>query len=120
MPVAEIARTLDVAYVLDGSVRKAGDRLRVAVRLIRADNGYVAWSESYDRPVGDILMIQDNGHGFMPGAAGSGSEAGGFGLIGVSERAQLLRGKVAIHSEPGQGTTVSVRVPLLRGDKHGQ
>ena len=67
-----------------------------------------------------ILMIEDNGHGFRSGASGSDSEGGGFGLIGVSERAQLLRGKVAIHSEPGQGTTVSVRVPLLRGDKHGQ
>lgn len=60
LPVAEIARTLGVAFVLDGSVRKAGGRLRVAVRLMRADNGYVAWSESYDRPVGDILMIQDD------------------------------------------------------------
>jgi two-component system sensor histidine kinase DegS len=56
----------------------------------------------------------------MPGASGSGSEAGGFGLIGVSERAELLRGKVAIHSEAGQGTTVSVRIPLLGGDKHEQ
>jgi len=67
-----------------------------------------------------IFMIQDNGHGFLPGAAGSGSEAGGFGLIGVSERAQLLCGRVAIHSEPGQGTTVSVRIPLLSSEKYGQ
>ena len=67
-----------------------------------------------------ILMIRDNGRGFVPGASGSGSEAGGFGLIGVSERAQLLRGKVAIYSEPGQGTTVSVRIPLHGGDKHEQ
>jgi TolB-like protein/DNA-binding winged helix-turn-helix (wHTH) protein len=59
IPVADIARALGVAYVLDGSVRKSGGRLRVAARLIRADNGYVAWSESYDRPAGDILMIQD-------------------------------------------------------------
>jgi transcriptional activator of cad operon len=58
--VADIARTLGVAYVLDGSVRKSGGRLRVAVRLIRADNGYVVWSDTYDRPSGDILMIQDD------------------------------------------------------------
>jgi len=60
IPVAEIARTLGVAYVLDGSVRKSGARLRVAARLIRADNGYVVWSETYDRPFDDILMVQDD------------------------------------------------------------
>jgi len=59
-PVAEIAAALKVRYVLDGSVRKSGGRLRVAARLVRADNGYVAWSESYDRPLHDILMVQDD------------------------------------------------------------
>jgi transcriptional activator of cad operon len=59
MTVAEIAKALGVAYVLDGSVRKAGARLRVAARLIRAESGYVVWSESYDRPLNDILMVQD-------------------------------------------------------------
>jgi TolB-like protein len=58
--IADIARTLGVAYVLDGSVRKSGARVRVAARLIRADNGYVVWSESYDRPFDDILMVQDD------------------------------------------------------------
>jgi transcriptional activator of cad operon len=46
--------------VLDGSVRKSGSRLRVATRLIRVDNGYVVWSESYDRLLDDILMVQDD------------------------------------------------------------
>ena len=58
--IADIAKTLGVAYVLDGSVRKSGARLRVDVRLIRADNGYVVWSETYDRPFDDILMVQDD------------------------------------------------------------
>ncbi len=58
--VAEIAKQLGVAYVLDGSVRKSGARLRVDARLIRADNGYVVWSETYDRPLDDILMVQDD------------------------------------------------------------
>jgi TolB-like protein len=60
IPVPEIAKTLAVAYLLDGSVRKSGNRLRVAARLIRADNGYVVWSEAYDRPVDDLLMVQDD------------------------------------------------------------
>jgi len=53
--IADIAKTLGVAYVLHGSVRKSGARLRVAARLIRADNGYVVWSETYDRAIGRHL-----------------------------------------------------------------
>jgi transcriptional activator of cad operon len=58
--IPEIAKTLGVAYVLDGSVRKAGARVRVDARLIRADNGFVVWSETYDRPFSDLLMVQDD------------------------------------------------------------
>ena len=58
--VAEIAKALGVAYVLDGSVRKSGARLRVAARLVRADTGYVVWTETYDRPFDDLLMVQDD------------------------------------------------------------
>ena len=60
LPIAEIARSLHVSYVLDGSVRKSGDTLRVAARLLRADDGYVVWSENYDRPLDDKLMVQDD------------------------------------------------------------
>jgi TolB-like protein len=60
LPLAEIARSLRVSYVLDGSVRKSGDTLRVAARLVRADDGYVVWSENYDRPLDDKLMVQDD------------------------------------------------------------
>jgi transcriptional activator of cad operon len=58
--IAEIAKALGVAYVLDGSVRKSGARIRVDARLIRADNIFVVWSETYDRPFSDILMVQDD------------------------------------------------------------
>ena len=58
--IPEIAKALDVAYVLDGSTRKSGDRLRVAARLIRAGDGLVVWSDSYDRVWGDILTVQDD------------------------------------------------------------
>jgi len=59
IPVAEIAKTLGVTYVLDGSVRKSGPQIRVTARLVRADNGYVIWSETYDRPFRDLIMVQD-------------------------------------------------------------
>ncbi len=60
LTIAQIANSLLVNYVLDGSVRKSGDRLRVAARLIQADNGFVVWSENYDRPSDDILWVQED------------------------------------------------------------
>jgi len=60
VPLADMARSLGVAYLLDGSVRKSGGRVRIAARLVRGDNGYVMWSETYDRPFTDILMVQDD------------------------------------------------------------
>jgi TolB-like protein len=60
LPLPEIAKSLKVTYVLDGSVRKSDATLRVAARLVRADDGYVLWSETYDRPVDDKLMVQDD------------------------------------------------------------
>lgn len=55
----EIARQLHVANVLEGSVRKSGDQLRITVQLTRAAGGYYLWSETYDRKMGDIFKIQD-------------------------------------------------------------
>jgi TolB-like protein len=60
VPLAEIAKTLGVAFVLDGSVRKSTARFRVAARLVRADSGYVIWSETYDRPLVDKLLVQED------------------------------------------------------------
>jgi len=60
VPLGEIASKLGVVYLLDGSVRKSGTRLRVAARLVRADNGFVMWSETYDRTVADLLLVQDD------------------------------------------------------------
>ena len=58
--VAEVSASLHVAYVLDGSVRKSGNTLRVAARLTRAPDGFVMWSETYDRSWSDKLMVQDD------------------------------------------------------------
>jgi TolB-like protein/Tfp pilus assembly protein PilF len=56
----EISRELGVDAVVEGSVRRAGDRLRVNVELVDAATGYQIWSESYDRTVDDIFAIQDD------------------------------------------------------------
>jgi adenylate cyclase len=59
MDVREIARQLGVGFVLEGSVRKAGGRLRISGQLIDAANGYHLWAEQYDRREDDIFAIQD-------------------------------------------------------------
>ncbi len=57
--LSEIARQLRVDAVVEGSVRRSGDRLRVNVELVDATTGFQIWSESYDRTVEDIFAIQD-------------------------------------------------------------
>lgn len=54
-----IAGELRVRYLLDGSLRESGDALRISARLVRADDGFVIWSENYDRPKSDRVRIQD-------------------------------------------------------------
>jgi len=58
--VLEIARKLRVATVVEGSVRKAGNRIRVTAQLISATDGYHLWSESYDRELEDVFRVQDD------------------------------------------------------------
>jgi adenylate cyclase len=57
--VQEVAREFGVDYVLEGSVRKAGDRIRVTVQLIDAETDRHVWAERYDRELKDIFAIQD-------------------------------------------------------------
>ena len=57
--LAEIARALNVSHVLEGSVRKAGNTLRITAQLVRADNGYHLWSQTFDRQTADIFKVQD-------------------------------------------------------------
>jgi TolB-like protein/Flp pilus assembly protein TadD len=59
VPVDSIARALRVANVLEGSVRRSGERVRVAVQLINATTGYHLWGASYDRELKDVFAIQD-------------------------------------------------------------
>lgn len=58
--VVEIGRILNVGAVLEGSVRKSGTRVRVAVQLVNVADGYQLWSESFDRTLDDIFAVQDD------------------------------------------------------------
>jgi serine/threonine protein kinase/Tfp pilus assembly protein PilF len=57
--IPEIGRQLNVATVLEGSVRKVGNRLRITAQLINVADGYYLWSERYDRDMEDVFAIQD-------------------------------------------------------------
>ncbi len=57
--VKQVAETLAVRYVLEGSIRKGGDRIRVTAQLIDADSGNHIWAERFDRDVSDIFAVQD-------------------------------------------------------------
>jgi adenylate cyclase len=57
--VQQVSRELGVQYVLEGSVRKVGDRVRITAQLIDATKGYHLWAERYDRELRDIFAIQD-------------------------------------------------------------
>jgi TolB-like protein/tetratricopeptide (TPR) repeat protein len=59
-PLAEIGKALRVATILDGSVYKAGNRVRVSVQLVNVSDGAHLWSETYDRTIDDMFAVQDD------------------------------------------------------------
>jgi TolB-like protein len=54
-----VGQALNVAHILEGSVRKSGNRLRITAQLIKVDDGYHLWSDTYDRELTDVFAIQD-------------------------------------------------------------
>ena len=63
--IRDIAIRLNVDKVLEGSVRKAGNRVRITAQLINAADGYHIWSENYDRNLTDIFEVQDEISGII-------------------------------------------------------
>ena len=58
-PIPEIAQQLGVAYVIEGSVRKAGNKVRITAQLIKAADGFHVWSDTFTRDLKDIFAVQD-------------------------------------------------------------
>ena len=82
---ATMATELHVAHLLEGSVRKAGNRVRITAQLIRADSGYELWSKTFDRTLDDLFQLQDQ-------IAGSVVEA---------LKVKLLGGSLPVRQAPG-------------------
>jgi len=98
-----IGQKLNVAHVLEGSVRKSGNRVRVTAQLIKAADGYHLWTESYDRDLDDIFAIQDDIARKVTDAL---SVTLGVGDLGVSTRNvaaydTFLEGRARYHSSAG-------------------
>jgi TolB-like protein/Tfp pilus assembly protein PilF len=97
--ISDVAHDLNVDNVLEGSVRKAGNRVRITTQLIRASDSSHLWSETYDRDLNDIFKVQDEISGEVVDAlkvrllkgAESQSEVGGTRLAGAYEA--YLRGR---------------------------
>ena len=58
--IQAIGEALGVSHVLEGSVRRAGEQLRITAQLIRSSDGFHVWSGTYDRPFADVLAVQDD------------------------------------------------------------
>lgn len=95
-------------------LRIAQEALSNASRHARAYRVGVTLSFMVDEVT---LDVRDDGHGFDPLAVPARTGTGGFGLDGMRARAERIAGFLTVESEPGQGTAVSARVPLVRHDR---
>ncbi len=113
--VREIGKLLGVAYILEGSVRKAGDQVRITAQLIRADNGFHLWSETYDRKLENVFDLQAELAGAIAKALELPLGLGGDAAL-VSERsadpqayAMYLQARAA-YRERGDGVKKSIEL----------
>lgn len=114
--VREVARSLNVGAVLEGTVRRAGDRLRVSAQLTRAGDRLVLWSESYEREARDVFAVQDDITRAIVGALRvklEGTRASTAGALhGTSDLEAhdlYLRGRYAWNKRTPEGLNEAIR-----------
>jgi len=88
--IGDIAKTLGVRHVLEGSVRKSGSKLRITAQLIRASDGSHLWSQTYDRDLADIFKVQDEIAGTVANALEVALRSGTTGRSEASQEAYSL------------------------------
>lgn len=102
--MSEIGRELGVAHILEGSIRKSGNDIRISAQLIRADNGFQLWSDTYDRSLEDIFAIQDEIAEAVITALSVTLSAGEFNRPGMTSNVQayeaFLRADTALNPIP--------------------
>jgi TolB-like protein len=111
--VAEIGRELSVANLLEGSVRKAGNTVRITAQLVRADTGFHLWSATYDRDLKDVFQVQDDIARVVVDKLKV-TLAGGIPTMAVrTENAEvhnlLLQGNFAVQTDTDAGTAEALK-----------
>ena len=89
--IADVARELSVDHVLEGSVRKSGNKVRITTQLIRASDSSHLWSDTYDRSLEDIFAVQDEISGQVVDALKMKLLADGHGATRMSEARAMRR-----------------------------
>jgi len=100
LDVPQIAARLDVEYVLEGSVRKAGDRIRVTAQLIDAATNSHLWSQTYDRSMGDLFAVQDEVAGSVAAALNATLDGAGVQArapVSIGAYQSYLQGQFLYH-----------------------
>jgi serine/threonine-protein kinase len=105
--VREVGRTLDVAFVLEGSVRMSGHSLRVTVQLVSATDGFQLWSRRYERNIDDVFAVQDDiareiVNTLRSGSAGQPSFFRSGKLENVEAYSWYLRGRYHLNRQTGE------------------
>ena len=89
-PIAEIARTLNVQYAVEGSVRRGGNKVRIDVQLIQTSDQTHLWADSYTGDLGDILLLQDEVAAAVAGQIRVALPVGGLGVNGAKGTARAV------------------------------
>jgi adenylate cyclase len=114
--VQDVARDLGVQYVVEGSVRRAGARVRVNVQLIEADSGRHVWAERYDRELADIFELQDELTRHIVAALPSRVESARLELVkrkkpsDMSVYDRVLRAKLCHHSGSPEDNALGLKL----------
>lgn len=105
-----IAKALDVAFVLQGSVRKGGDVARVVATLIDAHTGFTSWTQTFDRKLADILAVQSEIANTVEGAlsarmgSGGSTARGNGGTTNIAAYDALLQGRALFYNDGGEAS----------------
>jgi TolB-like protein/DNA-binding SARP family transcriptional activator len=111
-----IGQALSVTHLLEGSVRKAGDRLRITAQLIKADDGTHVWTENYDRQLTDVFAIQEDiaraiaGALRMPLGLRPGENLVAYRPVDQETYELYLRGKAAVRTRNVEGFSLMQQV----------
>ena len=113
IPIPEIAQQLGVAYVVEGSVRKSGDRVRITAQLIKAADGFHMWSENFDRELKDIFAVQDEIAGLIAKNLQLKLDTGNVAVVGATKNVAayeaFLKGRQAWNSDTASGYRQAVQ-----------